>query len=84
MYENEWDELDDFYPPYLVEGSPAMEHWERLNPSGWKKESPSLTVIGKSEGHVAAQHGDIEALMVIAAENKRALHAKDENGWQRK
>lgn len=29
-------DVDDFYPPYLVPGSPEIENWESRNPAGWK------------------------------------------------
>lgn len=32
--------------------------------------------------HVAAAAGDLSRLSEIAAENHRALHRKDNNGWQ--
>lgn len=34
------------------------------------------------EGHTAAARGDIDSLKEIAVTDKRALHAKDGNGWQ--
>ncbi|KAG7368599.1 ankyrin repeat domain protein [Nitzschia inconspicua] len=77
-----WVEYDDFHPPYIQPNSPEMENWERRNPAGWKKQSPSVAAPGVHEGHAAAAHGDLESLREIAAENKRALHLKDKNGWQ--
>ena len=58
-----------------------MSNWERRNPTGWKKNSPSMAAVQREEGHVAASLGDLESLKEIATENKRALHAKDKNGW---
>ena len=73
---------DDFYPPYILDESPELEHWEKRNPSGWKKNAPAAAAVSRPEGHTAAAVGDIEVLKELAKENKRALHAKDENGWQ--
>ena len=81
LYDNEWDEVDDFYPPYLVSGSPWTQDWEKRNPTGWKKSSPSMAAVEREEGHAAAGLGDLDSLKDIAASNKRALHAKDKNGW---
>lgn len=80
--DGKWETTDDFYPPYLIPGSPEMENWRRRNPGGWKKDAPSMAAVGRPEGHLAAGYGDVEALKALAVENKRALHAKDENGWQ--
>jgi prolyl 4-hydroxylase len=78
-----WEGVDDFYPPYVVPDSPEFNNWERRNPAGWKKHSPSAAqVTSKSEAHAAAAVGDVEVLKELAAENKRVIHAKDKNGWQ--
>lgn len=82
LYDGEWEELDDFFPPYILPNSPEMTMWERRNPAGWKKQSPSAAQVTKQMGHAAAAVGDVEVLKEIAVENKRALHARDENGWQ--
>lgn len=82
LYDGEWDEVDDFFPPYILPNSPEMKHWERQNPAGWKKQSPSAAQVTKQLGHAAAAVGDVEVLKEIAAEDRRALHAADENGWQ--
>jgi prolyl 4-hydroxylase len=82
VFDGEWEELDDFFPPYIVPGTPEQDHWMRQNPSGWKKDSPSSAQVTKLEGHVAAALGDVVTLEELAAENKRALHARDRNGWQ--
>jgi hypothetical protein len=82
LYDGEWDNIDDFYPPYILPDSPEMAHWGRSNPGGWKKNSPSMAAVDRPDGHIAAGLGDIEALKELAVENKRALHAKDKNGWQ--
>lgn len=83
LADGSWDEGDDdFFPPYLAHDSPELDNWERRNPSGWKKHSPSAASVSRPEGHQAAAWGDVEVLKELAVENKRALHAKDENGWQ--
>jgi prolyl 4-hydroxylase len=83
LYDGDWEKVDDFYPPYIMPGTPEIDNWERRNPSGWKKQSPSAAVVpGLSEEHAAAAHGDTDSLREIAKENRRALHSKDKNGWQ--
>jgi hypothetical protein len=68
--------------PYIVPDSPEMSHWERNNPGGWRKHSPSAAGVARPEGHLAAALGDVEVLEALAASDKRSLHAKDENGWR--
>ena len=41
-----------------------------------------MAAVDREEGHAAAGVGDVDSLKEIAASNKRALHAKDKNGWQ--
>lgn len=82
LSEGGWEEIDDFYPPYILPGSPEQDNWRRANPSGWKMHSPSSAEVGKLQGHVAAAVNDLEALEQLAAADKRALHARDRNGWQ--
>jgi prolyl 4-hydroxylase len=82
LNDGSWEYMDDFHPPYILPESPEMSNWERRNPAGWKKQSPSAAAPGIHEGHAAAAHGDIDSLMELAAEDKRALHLKDKNGWQ--
>lgn len=82
LYDNGWEEIDDFFPPYLVRDSPEIANWARRNPAGWKKQAPSAADVTASDGHAAAAAGDVEFLKELATENKRALHAKDRNGWQ--
>lgn len=84
LYDHKVDEGadDNFFPPYILEDSPEQQNWARRNPAGWKKHAPSAAAVGRPEGHVAAAYGDVERLAELAAENHRALHAKDENGWQ--
>jgi prolyl 4-hydroxylase len=38
--------------------------------------------VSSPPGHHAAAHGDIERLEALAKVNRKALHLKDENGWQ--
>jgi prolyl 4-hydroxylase len=75
-------DLDDFDPPYVLPGSPEIDNWERRNPGGWHKPSPSAAAVARPEGHSAAAFGDLKKINQLALENRRALHAKDENGWQ--
>jgi prolyl 4-hydroxylase len=76
--------LDDFYPPYIVLGSPEQEHWRMNNPQGWRKPSPNTPIqqVKSPEGHRAAATGDTDRVHSIAKENRKALHARDANGWQ--
>jgi prolyl 4-hydroxylase len=71
-------------PPYLHEGTPEAANWMKMHPGGWKKPVPSAPAqqISSPEGHNAAAMGDVERLAEIAATNKKALQAKDVNGWQ--
>jgi hypothetical protein len=68
--------------PYIVPGSAEMSDWERANPEGWDKQSPSVADVGRPNVHDAASHGDVKALEELAAADKRQLQAKDRNGWQ--
>lgn len=47
-----------------------------------QKYSPAAAHVSKAIGHSAAAFGDVSALKELAVDNKRALHAKDTNGWQ--
>jgi prolyl 4-hydroxylase len=76
------DLVDDFDPPYVLPDSPEIDNWERRNPGGWHKLSPSAADVARPEGHVAAAVGDLKKINQLALENRQALHAKDENGWQ--
>ena len=82
LYDGEWDEIDNFFPPYIKEDSPALENWARQNPGGWRKNSPSAAQVARPEGHAAAAAGDVGFLKELAVGNERALHLMDENGWQ--
>lgn len=75
--------LDDFFPPYLGEGSPEMDHWAANNPGGWRKPVPSAPnqLLSSPEAHNAAALGDVDRLAKLAKSNKGALKKKDANGW---
>jgi prolyl 4-hydroxylase len=80
------EELDDFYPPYLLPNSPEVPQWTSDNPQGWqtRTSSPAAPVqqIHAPEAHKAAAFGDVERLMMLAKRSKLNLHRKDVNGWQ--
>jgi hypothetical protein len=76
------EDLDDFFPPYIMPGSLEEENWKRRNPTGWHQASPSAAHIDTLPAFAAAAQNDIETLAKIAADNKRSLMAKDRNGWQ--
>jgi hypothetical protein len=82
LHHNGFDDVDDFYPPYLLLDSPEIDHWARRNPSGWRKHSPSAAGLARPKGHSAAALGDVDSLKRLAREDKNALHTKDKNGWQ--
>ncbi len=44
--------------------------------------APAALSAAGPEAHIAAAAGDVARLSAIAAENQRALHRKDRNGWQ--
>jgi prolyl 4-hydroxylase len=48
----------------------------------FQKNSPSAASIGRPESHTAAAIGDIESLKELVVKDRRALLAKDHNGWQ--
>ena len=76
---------DAFFPPYLLPDSPELENWKERNPHGWNnKPAPSAPIqqANGPEGHHAAATGDVDRLNKIAQTNRKALHAKDKNGWQ--
>jgi prolyl 4-hydroxylase len=76
------EELDDFYPPYIVKGSANAEHWKERNPTGWHQESPSGAQVDTLTAFAAAAQNDMEELSRIADQDRRSLIAKDRNGWQ--
>eukprot|EP00980_Cylindrotheca_fusiformis_P021174 scaffold8136_cov127-Cylindrotheca_fusiformis.AAC.14 len=77
-----WDDIDDFYPPYIQSNSPWLTTWKRTNPNGWKKNSPSAAAVAQPRAHSAAAAGDIDLLQKLSFDDKNALHLKDANGWQ--
>lgn len=83
LYDDERDDVDEFYPPYLQPNSPWLDTWSRQNPSGWRKTSPSAAaaVTQPLKGHAAAAAGDIETLERLALDDMKALYARDSNGW---
>jgi prolyl 4-hydroxylase len=78
------DELDDFYPPYLLKGSPELSNWKSRNPGGWKQPSPAAMIheTHSPEAHAAAAIGDVMRLALLGRKDKTALTKKDINGWQ--
>jgi prolyl 4-hydroxylase len=82
LHDNGFDDVDDFYPPYLLLDSPEIDNWARRNPSGWRKHSPSAAGLARPKGHSAAALGDVDSLQRLAREDKNAMHTKDVNGWQ--
>ena len=76
------NELDDFFPPYILPGSPETVNWRMRNPSGWKQPSPSAAFADLPEANRAAAAGDVESIKKLAKANKTLLHSKDGNGWQ--
>lgn len=78
------EELDDFYPPYLVQDSPETSNWAARNPGGWHKTVPSAPIhqVAAPEGHYAAATGDLDLLAKVAKKDRKALKKADQNGWQ--
>lgn len=78
------DVPETFLPPYILPNSPEVDNWTRQNPHGWSKPSPAAPVqqIPGREGHTAAAAGDVDFLKKLAKTNKKALHRRDNNGWQ--
>lgn len=75
---------DEFFPPYLLPDSPELDNWKARNPHGWNnKPAPSAPIqqVKGPEGHHAAATGDVDRLNKLAQSNRKALHAKDKNGW---
>ena len=81
--DSKWlDDLDDFYPPYLLRGSPEESQWKLQNPYGWHKKAPAAPIQHAPAGHNAAATGDIARLKKIAKADKEALVYRDTNGWE--
>jgi hypothetical protein len=75
------DQVDDFFPPYLLADSEELDNWAHQNPYGWKKPSPSAAQVDTPEGHYYAQLGDMAGLRSLTKTNPTALTKKDRNGW---
>lgn len=73
---------DGGLPPYLLAGTEEAERFRHGNPKGWKKTDATGFDTGSSIAHKAAIAGDVDTLKEIAEANKKALHKKDQNGWQ--
>ncbi|KAI2501698.1 hypothetical protein MHU86_12766 [Fragilaria crotonensis] len=76
------EELDDFFPPYIIPDSPEAANWKLRNPSGWKMPSPSAAMADLPAANRAAAAGDLESMKKLAMTDKKMLHTKDGNGWQ--
>ena len=76
------EELDDFFPPYIIPDSPEADNWKLRNPSGWKMPSPSAAMADLPAANRAAAAGDLESMKKLASTDKKMLHSKDGNGWQ--
>jgi len=78
------EELDEFFPPYLVPDSPETSRWAANNPGGWHKTVPSAPIqqVASPEGHFAAATGDLDLLAKVAKKDRKALKKADQNGWQ--
>ena len=76
------DELDGFFPPYIIPGSPETDNWKLRNPYGWKNSSPAAAAVEAPAAHRAAIAGDVDSMKELAKTDKKMLHAMDQNGWQ--
>jgi len=78
------EELDDFFPPYIVPDSPNTQHWAASNPGGWHKTVPSAPIqqVAAPKGHYAAASGDLDLVKQVAKEDRTSLKKADQNGWQ--
>jgi prolyl 4-hydroxylase len=75
------EDMDDFFPPYLLPNSPWSDDWKRRNPTGWHQASPSAAHVDTLPAFAAAANNDVESLAEIAKLDARSLVAKDRNGW---
>lgn len=73
--------MDEFFPPYLLPGTPWLDEWKRRNPTGWYQASPSAAHIDTLPAFAAAANNDVESLGELAKLDARSLLAKDRNGW---
>mmetsp|Transcript_12472 Transcript_12472/g.34630 ORF Transcript_12472/g.34630 Transcript_12472/m.34630 type:complete len:441 (+) Transcript_12472:350-1672(+) len=79
------DTLDDFFPPYILRGSPEEDSWAARNPQGWHKPAPSAPLqqaFAAPPAHHAAAIGDMKRLRDMLVTSKRTLVSRDENGWE--
>lgn len=76
------EDLDEFFPPYIMPGSLEEENWKKRNPMGWHQASPSAAHVDTLPAFAAAGQNDLERLAQIAKDDNRSLMAKDRNGWQ--
>jgi hypothetical protein len=84
--DNYLDELDPFFPPYLLPNSPAADKWSYENPNGWRIDAPAAPVLQQQQQqlyvpdvHKAAAAGDMVQLWKM---KKREWSRVDFNGWQ--
>ncbi|KAG7347910.1 ankyrin repeat domain protein [Nitzschia inconspicua] len=75
------EEMDEFFPPYLLPNGGWADEWRRRNPTGWHQASPSAAHVDTLPAFEAAAHNDVKTLQQIAMEDSRSLFAKDRNGW---
>mmetsp|Transcript_55340 Transcript_55340/g.134401 ORF Transcript_55340/g.134401 Transcript_55340/m.134401 type:complete len:424 (-) Transcript_55340:108-1379(-) len=75
------EDMDEFFPPYLLPGTPWQAEWKRRNPTGWHQASPSAAHVDTLPAFTAAANNDVESLEEIAKLDARSLIAKDRNGW---
>jgi hypothetical protein len=77
--------LPDFLPPYIQEGTDWAKKWARENPGGWHRPAPAGPKLQAAaplrESHIAAAINDLDALSHLAVHSPSSLHKKDENGW---
>lgn len=76
------EDMDEFFPPYLLPDSLWSAEWKRRNPTGWYQASPSAAHVDTLPAFSAAATNDVDTLAQIAKEDARSLIAKDRNGWQ--
>lgn len=78
------DELDGFFPPYLLPNSPESDHWKSDNPEGWSKTAPAAQIHQATSplAHSASAFGDLDTLKELARTNKHDLFFTDNLGWQ--
>ena len=75
------EDMDEFFPPYVLHDGPWADEWKRRNPTGWHQASPSAAHVDTLPAFAAAAENDVETLRQIAKTDARSLLAKDRNGW---